>query len=155
MVMRLQRGFTLIELMIVVAIVGILVAVALPAFQDYSTRAKVTEVIGFNAAYKNTVADCLFASGGNTAACDSNTELGLSSSVNSNLVNSITLSAGSVAGTVLISTVFQGTGSALDGETLGFLGSYSTQGITWACGVDQTALYRFIPQNCRNSSASF
>ena len=52
-----QRGFTLIELMIVVAIVGILAAVALPAYKDYTTRAKVSELIVAAASFKTTIAE--------------------------------------------------------------------------------------------------
>lgn len=68
-----QKGFTLIELMIVVAIIGILAAIAIPAYQDYTVRAKVTEGINLAASAKTTVAEG-FESGGiagmNAAASD-------------------------------------------------------------------------------------
>src|SRR3954465_10913963 len=54
---RIQRGFTLIELMIVVASIGILAAVALPAYQDYTIRAKVSEIVLAASGFKTTVAE--------------------------------------------------------------------------------------------------
>ena len=54
---QMQKGFTLIELMIVVAIIGILASVALPAYQDYTKRSKMAEVVGFMASAKTAVAE--------------------------------------------------------------------------------------------------
>jgi type IV pilus assembly protein PilA len=61
---KVQKGFTLIELMIVVAIIGILAAVALPAYQDYTIRAKITEGLSLSGAYKTAISETFATKGG-------------------------------------------------------------------------------------------
>src|SRR5690606_24044314 len=82
---QMQKGFTLIELMIVVAIIGILAAVALPAYQDYTARARLAEAVVYAGSLKATVGECLTSTGGNIAAkvggCDTLAEVGLPAAV--------------------------------------------------------------------------
>ncbi|MFA0812070.1 pilin [Microbulbifer epialgicus] len=80
--MKKQQGFTLIELMIVVAIIGILAAVALPAYQDYTKRARYTEIINMSGAVKTAVELCVQEAGGDLANCASGTGTNSESGVN-------------------------------------------------------------------------
>ncbi|KPZ65256.1 Fimbrial protein precursor [Pseudoalteromonas sp. P1-16-1b] len=83
-----QKGFTLIELMIVVAIIGILAAVALPAYQDYTLKARFAEVKTSAASVKTTMAQCLQENNNIIASCDSYADLGIAAPVaNDNLAS--------------------------------------------------------------------
>ena len=72
---KAQQGFTLIELMIVVAIIGILASIAIPAYQDYVTRAKWGKTISGVAAMKLAIGECLNDNAGTVASCDTLAEL--------------------------------------------------------------------------------
>ena len=95
--MNKQKGFTLIELMIVVAIVGILAAVAIPSYQNYTRRAAYTEVLTAMAAVKTAVGVCL-SQAAVVGECDTPGEIGLVLPTNLALgaVNTITLGANAV-----------------------------------------------------------
>jgi type IV pilus assembly protein PilA len=136
----IRRGFTLIELMIVVAIIGILAAVALPAYQDYTIRAKVSELILVASQFKSAIAERAWA--------DASL---LQSGVGQTVSVTGKVSGGEVTntGSIVISGDAVTLGTLL---TVALLPSLAAENrVIWTCTVPTgTAMFRYVPAECRH-----
>lgn len=142
---KVQQGFTLIELMIVVAIIGILAAIAIPAYQDYTIRTKVSEVLVLASAARTSVAEYYISTGSmpaSTNAAGINTN-----AAQSNYVSAIAFATSS-NGTLLTYTLANLGGTA-DGDTIMYRVIGSNDGVSVDC-TGGTLDNKYRPANCRN-----
>jgi len=140
---NVQKGFTLIELMIVVAIIGILAAVALPAYQDYTTRAKVSEVIIMGAPAKLAVAETTSTLGELASVTSTNT--GYSFPGATKYVSNVAISNDGKGVVTVTSTVPQAAGTIT--LTPSEVGTGTGQ-LKWACTTSLPTKY--VPAECRS-----
>ena len=133
--MKKQSGFTLIELMIVIAIIGILAAIALPAYTDYTIRAKVSECVIAGSAAKATVSENL----ANLPAANS------CDGVNAGTFGLTTL--GCTAGNPTTIDLSCATGINAVVVTFDLVGTSATNGVTWNCNNPSDV--RYVPAECR------
>lgn len=137
---RIQQGFTLIELMIVVAIVGILAAIAIPAYQDYTVRAKVSEGLSLANSAKIAVEDVWTST--NSVASAQATFVAPSAT---SIVNGVSVLASGIVSVTWVAG-FPLTQAMTLSPTLNV-----GQPVTWTCAVGaSTSSYRYVPQSCRN-----
>ena len=148
----LQKGFTLIELMIVVAIIGILAAVALPAYQDYTVRAKMSEVILAMSACRTSITE-LYQTGGTPPGANNWGCEGVSSKYVASLS---TTDAGVITGEI------QGINATANGKVVTLIPTINGTAATtanfgsgvngWLCGGTGTNLdKKYLPGSCRGS----
>lgn len=166
---KVQQGFTLIELMIVIAIIGILAAVALPAYQDYTARARLSEAVLYAGTLKASVGECLISAPGDQAAkvaeCDTLTEVGLDSALSTAgndpvpMVDTATVAAnGTTDVDILVTPEWVAAGANdITTATVQFRmrGTPNASGsVTWVCSTDSATdanAAKYMPQECRNA----
>ena len=142
----IQKGFTLIELMIVVAIIGILAAIALPLYQNYIASSQVTRVVGETGSLKTVVETCML-NGRTTTTGTGACELGATKSNLMNAIPAVTMKTDNTAS--IVGTFGGSAATAIAGKKV--IWTRSADG-SWACSTDADEKYR--PAGCMTAAAA-
>lgn len=140
---RNARGFTLIELMIVIAILGILLAIAMPAYSDYVIRAKVSEGINLAASVKVAITESRLASGRWPGTLD---EAGAPQVMESEYFDSLHMTG--VPGEFCLH--LRNIDPEVNGELFRFTPAFNGEVVTWSCNLQQFVDARYVPASCRH-----
>jgi len=143
---RVQQGFTLIELMIVVAIIGILAAIALPAYQDYTKRTHVAEGLTLASGAKASVTE-FYSSNNRFPATNTSAGLASATSISGNAVSSVTVGTNGVITIVYTSKVDASNNAVTLSPSTASGGS-----VMWKCAPASSAgvASKYLPSNCRS-----
>jgi len=142
----MQKGFTLIELMIVVAIIAILAAIAIPAYQDYIIRSQVSEGSTLADGAKTAVAE-FYSNSGRMPAENESAGLSAAASITGTYVKSVEVKAGIITATFSKSAP-QKANTAIDGKTLVLSPVTSAGSTSWTCSGG-TVSNKYLPSSCR------
>ena len=146
--MKKQQGFTLIELMIVVAIIGILAAIAIPAYQDYTIRAQVSEGLSLSSGAKAAVAE-FFQDSGNWPSNNTEAGLGVSTTIKGKYTTGLVVTGTGSAGIITV-TYGNTANTAIAGKTLTLTSQDNIGAIEWTCAAGSGAMLpKWLPAACR------
>ena len=139
---KVQQGFTLIELMIVIAIIGILAAVALPAYQDYVSRSQAAEAMNLAGGLKIQVADSFSDKGDFDDANSGSDGIPAAASVNGKYTTQVEVTAG-----VITATIGNDASATIENKVITLSPVTSSGSLAWTCSFDGDAKY--MPSSCR------
>lgn len=140
------KGFTLIELMIVVAIIAILAAIAIPAYQNYLIRAQVSEGMVLADSAKTAVWD-FFAQNGRSPGGNLSVGLAQPASISGNYVSSVTVTT---SGQIKVAYATAQANTAIASAFLILSPAFTTGSVSWNCTTYTTIPSAYLPSSCRN-----